>query len=180
MVELIAKRYGQALFELATESKDLASREQEIKLMIDAFTGEEDFITIINHPKLQKVEKINVLLEVFEGNVSDDLIGFLVLAVEKSRQDSIVDILKYTLAKIDEHNGFVTAYVTSAVPLAKEDEELIINKLESQTGKKITLVTSVDKSLIGGLFIRINDRIVDNTIKESISRMAKDVYEAKV
>lgn len=180
MVELIAKRYGQALFELIIESNDLNDREQEIKLMIDAFTEEEDFRTIINHPKLQKKEKINVLLDVFEGKVSDHLIGFLVLAVEKSRQDSIVDILKYTLAKIDEHNGFVTAYVTSAVLLSKEDEELIINKLESQTGKKITLETSVDKSLIGGISIRINDRIVDNTVKASISRMARDVYEAKV
>lgn len=180
MVELIAKRYGQALFELATESNDLVSREQEIKLMVDAFTEEEDFMTIINHPKLQKTEKINVLLEVFEGSVSDDLIGFLVLAVQKGRQENIVDILKYTLAKIEEHNGFVTAYVTSAVILSKKDEELIINKLESQTGKKITLVPSVDKSLIGGLFIRINDRIVDNTIKEALSRMARDLYEAKV
>lgn len=180
MVELIAKRYGQALFELAIESGDLSGREQEIKHMLDAFTEEEDFNLIINHPKLQKSEKVKVLLEVFEGQVSDDLIGFLVLAVQKSRQDSIVDILEYTLAQIEEHNGFVTAYVTSAVSLTPEDEKLIINKLESQTGKKITLVTSVDKSLIGGLFIRINDRIVDNTIKESISRMAKDVYEAKV
>jgi len=180
MVELIAKRYGQALFELAIESNDLENREQEIKLMIDAFTEEKDFRIIINHPKLQKKEKINVLIKVFEGKVSDDLIGFLVLAVEKSRQDSIVDILKYTLAKIDEHNGFVTAYVTSAVILSQLDEELIINKLESQTSKKITLITSVDKSLIGGISIRINDRIVDNTIKALISRMARDVYEAKV
>ena len=180
MVELIAKRYGQALYELAIESEDLIGRQQEIKLMVDAFTEEEDFRTIINHPKLQKAEKIKVLLEVFEGKVSDDLIGFLVLAVQKGRQDSIVDILKYTLAKIEEYNGFVTAYVTSAVALSEKDEELIMNKLESQTGKKITLITSVDKSLIGGLFIRINDRIVDNTIKSSIARMAREVYDAKV
>ncbi len=180
MVELIAKRYGQALFELATESGDLVGREQEINQMLDGFTENEDFMTILNHPKLHKGDKIDVLLQVFEGKVSEDLIGFLVLAVQKGRQDNIVDILKYTLAKIEEHNGFVTAYVASAVTLTKEDEKLIINKLESQTGKKITLVTSVDKSLIGGLSIRINDRIVDNSIKSALSRMARDVYDAKV
>ena len=72
------------------------------------------------------------------------------------------------------------AYKISFSSLSKEDEKLIINKLESQTGKKITLITSVDKSLIGGLLIRINDRIVDNTIKASITRMAREVYDAKV
>jgi len=180
MVELIGKRYGQALYELGLESGDLAEREQEIQFMLDALTSEEEFMQILNHPKLSKADKITMLKSVFEGKICDDYIGFLVLGVEKNRQEYVVNILEYTLARIQEHNGIVTAYVTSAVELRKEDEKLIREKLEAQTAKKITLDLSVDKNLIGGLVIRINDRIMDNSIKRNLHRLASDVLEAKV
>lgn len=180
MVELIAKRYGQALFELSNESGDLSKRGQEIELMVNAFNEDKDFLVILNHPKLSKKEKIQLIQEIFNGKVDDNLIGFLVLAIQKNRQESIVDILKYTLAKIEDFNGYVTAYVTSAIPLSDKETKLIKDKLEAQTGKKITLENHVDKSIIGGLFIRIKDRVVDNTIKTSLHRMGRDVYDAKV
>ncbi len=180
MVELIGKRYGQALFELAIESGDLKTREQEIQLMVDAFSSEEEFLDILNLPKLSGKDKIEMLKTVFEGNVHDDFIGFLVLAVEKNRQEYIVDILNYTLTKIEEYNGFVTAHIESAIPLKENEKKLIVSRLEAQTGKKITLKATVDNSLIGGLIIRINDRIVDNSIRRNLHRMAIDVYEAKV
>lgn len=180
MVELIGKRYGQALFELALESGDLDTREEEIRLMVDTFTSEEEFFNILNHPKLSKKDKLDMLKAIFEGKVCDDFVGFLYLTVDKSRQEHIVDILNYTLARIEEYNGFVTAHVESAVPLADIDKKLIVSKLEAQTGKKITLEAVVDESLIGGLIIRINDRIVDNSIKRNLHRMALDIYETKV
>jgi len=180
MAELVARRYGHALLELAIESGDLVNREQEIKHMLKAFTENREFFVLLTHPKLAKAEKIELMLELFEGKVSEDLIGFLALAIQKGRHESIIDILKYTLAKIEIHNGYLTAYITSAIPLSKEDEKLITNKLENQTGKKITLITTVDKAVIGGLFIRVNDRVVDNTVKSILHRMARDIFEAKV
>ncbi len=180
MVELIAKRYGQALYELAEESGDLVGREEEIRILLQALTDEDEFLEILNHPKLSKEDKLSMVKTILDGKASDDLVGFMILAVEKNRQEYIPGILEYTLEKMEEHNGFVTAYVTSAVELSSEDEDGIKKKLQSQTGKKITLETTVDKSIIGGLIIRINDRIVDNSIRRNLRRMSLDVYEAKV
>lgn len=180
MVELIGKRYGQALFELALESGDLAARGEEIRVLSEALKEDPDFLEMLNHPKLSKEDKLGMVKSILEGKASDDLIGFMILAVEKNRQEYILKILDYTLEKIEEFNGFVTAYVTSAVKLSDADTASIMEKLQAQTGKKITLETTVDKGIIGGLIIRINDRIVDNSIKRNLHRMALDVYEAKV
>jgi len=180
MVELVAKRYGQAFFELAKESGDLDLREHEIRTMLDILTGNEEFFGILNHPKLSKSQKIQTVSDIFTDKVSKDFVGFLVLVIEKGRQDNIVDILNYTLEKIEEFNGFVTAHVTSAVELSEDDRKMISDKLQKQTGKKISLVCRVDKSQIGGLFIRINDRVVDNTVKGILRKMARDVYEARI
>lgn len=180
MVELIARRYGQALFDLAQEASQLAEREQEIRNVLAALEEDNELMIILNHPKISKGERIELVKSIFASNTSDDLVGFFVLAVEKGRQESIIDILRYALSKMEEHNGFLTAYVKSAVALTDDDKKTIISKLEAQTKQKITLETSVDKTLIGGLQIRINDRIVDNTVKETLHRMARDVYDAKV
>ncbi len=136
MAELIAKRYGQALFELAYESGDLTKREQEIRQMLDALTHDDDFFVLLNHPKLSKAEKIAVLEKIFAGKVSDELVGFLVLAVEKGRQDCIVDILNYTLKKIEEHNGYVTAHVTTAIELSETAMTDIRTSLRSRRARR--------------------------------------------
>lgn len=180
MVELIAKRYGQALFELAMESGDLRAREEEMGLVIDELEKESEFIEILSHPKLAGELKHSMIEEVFKGKISDDLLGFMYLTIEKNRQEHIVDILKYTLARILESDGFQTAYVKSAVELSDSEKQKIIDKLEQQTGNKITLESEVDPSIIGGIVIRIKDRIVDNSIKRKLHRMAVDVYEARI
>lgn len=180
MAELIARRYGQALFNLAFEAGELAEREQEIESVLAAFEEDDELIHILNHPKLSKGERIKLIESIFVSKVSDDLVGFFVLAIQKGRQENIVEILEYALSKMEEYNGFLTAHVISAVELTEEDKQAIISKLETQTKQKITLETSVDKSLIGGIIIRINDRIVDNTVKGTLHRMARDVYDAKV
>lgn len=179
MVELVAKRYGQALFELAIESGQRKEREEEITYVLNAIINEPDFSLILSHPNISKEAKIEAIESIFSENVSRDLIGFLALAIQKGREDSIIDILEYVLSLLRAEGGFVTAYVTSAVELTQEDQMRIKEKLEKQTGNKITLNVSVDRSLIGGLRIRINDRVVDHTIKTLLHRMSNDILEAK-
>ncbi len=178
MEELVVKRYGQALFEIAKESKDFEVFENEIREIHGLLQNDLEFIDVLCHPKVSSDDKIQMIESAFCGKVHQEFVGFLVLAIEKSRQKNILDILRYTMDKIDEHNGYVKAYVTSAVPLSEQNHKDITEKLEQQTQKKVNLVTQLDPSIIGGVQIRIKDRIVDNSIKTILHRMARTVYEA--
>lgn len=180
MAELVAKRYGQALFELAIESDRAEEIEKEIRFALNSLKDEKEFFEVLNHPKLSEADKIALVEKIFSEHVGPEVMGFMVLAIKKGRQEHIVDMLDYTLAPFDERSGYIKAIVTSAVALDEATKGDIIKRLEKQTGKKITLISKVDKSVLGGLHIRIKDRIVDNTIKESLHRMSRDIYEAKV
>lgn len=179
MVELVAKRYGQALFELAVESGQLKEREEEIKYVLKVMNDEPDLSLILSHPNISKDAKIEAIESIFSENVSRDLLGFLALAIQKGREENITDILLYVLSKLRTEGGYLTAFVTSAVELSDEDLKILKEKLEKQTGSKISISASVDKSLIGGMHIRINDRVIDNSIKSRLHRMSNDILDAK-
>ena len=180
MVELISKRYGTAIYELAVENNNLEKVEKEIKMVIDIFEDEKDLQEVLNHPKVSIGEKIKIIENIFKGKINDDILGLIILTINKSRQNCLVDIFKYCLNKIDEHNGIVSAFVTSAIELKEEQKNAIVKRLEELTKKTITVEYTVDNSLIGGLVIRIGDRIVDNSVKEKIRNMSKELYTVEV
>lgn len=178
MEELVVKRYGQALFEIVKESTDFKAYEEEIRQIYKIFQDDPEFIDVLCHPKISSNEKIQIIETTFGEKVHQEFVGFLILTINKSRQKNIIDILRFTIDKIDEHNGYVKAYVTSAIELTEQNKIDIRKKLEAQTQKKIHLVTQLDHTIIGGIQIRIKDRIVDNSIKTSLHRMSQTVYEA--
>ena len=178
MEELVVKRYGQALFEIVKESTDFEAYEEEIRQMHMIFQEDSEFIDVLCHPKISSEEKMHIIETTFGGKVHQEFVGFLILTINKSRQKNILDILHYTIDKIYEYNGYVKAYVTSAIELTEQNKLDITKKLEAQTQKKINLITQLDHTIIGGIQIRIKDRIVDNSIKTSLHRMSQTVYEA--
>ncbi|GKX30603.1 ATP synthase subunit delta [Vallitalea longa] len=176
MAELVAKRYGTALFELAVETNKIDVVEDQLKSLKEILLTEKEFIRILNHPKVVVENKIAMVENIFDGKIIKDILGLLVIAIRKGRADDLLDIIQYCLDEIDKLNGNAKAYVTSASELTDEQLESIKSKLEETTKKKILLHSNVDESLIGGLVIRIGDRIIDNSIKGKIEAISKELY----
>lgn len=180
MVELVSKRYGTAIYELAVENNNIKEVEEEIKTVLTILEEEKDLVEVLNHPKVVIDEKIKIVENIFKGKISDELLGLIIVTVNKSRQNFLSDIFKYCLSRIDEHNGIISAYISSAVELNTVQKDSIKNKLEKLTNKSVNMNYSVDESLIGGLVIRIGDRIVDNSVKEKIRNLSKELYSVEV
>jgi F-type H+-transporting ATPase subunit delta len=178
MVELIAKRYGTAIYQLAVEKDQIDIVANEIASIKTVLETEEDFVKILNHPKIVVEEKIALVESIFKGKVSDDVMGLIVLTIVKGRQSHLVDIIKYCEDAIDEHNNIVSAFVTSTEKLDKPHKKQLNQRLETLTGKSVNMSYDVDKSLIGGMIIRIGDRILDSSIKGKLANMSKALYEA--
>lgn len=176
MAELVAKRYGTALFELALETKQIDVVEEQLKSLKEILLTEKEFIKILNHPKVVVEKKIAMVEETFDGKIIKDILGLLVIAIRKGRADDLLDIIQYCLDEIDKLNGNAKAYVTSASKLTDKQLASIRSKLEDTTKKKIILHSNVDENLIGGLVIRIGDRIIDNSIKGKIEAISKELY----
>lgn len=179
MAELVAKRYGSAIFELAKEKDAVALLKEEILGIKDSFM-EDDLRDLLTHPKISVEQKIDLLEEALSDKISHDLLGLLVLIVEKGRQLYINDILEEVLELIDAYEGKVKAYITSPNPLSDAHKDNIISELAKQTGKEIIPIYKVKPAIIGGLIIRIGDRIVDNSIKGHLHTLSRELLETKI
>ena len=179
MAGLVGKRYGTAIFELAKEKDTVVELETEIIAVRESFK-ELNLEEFLSHPKISLTEKIKVLEESLSDKISHDLLGLLVLVTQKGRQYDIEDIFEEVLELIDEDRGRVKAYITSADPLTTDQKSKIIHQLSQQTKKEIIPIYEEDQSLIGGLIIRIGDRIVDNSIKGHMHMMSRDLLATKI
>ena len=83
MAKLIAKTYGDALYETAMEKQTLDQLADETAFARDSFAQNPDFMRLLTHPQIDKDQKIACVKEVFGGRVSDDLVGLICVAVER-------------------------------------------------------------------------------------------------
>lgn len=179
MAELVAKRYGTAMFELALETNQIDKTREQLLWIKDVLSTEEEFTKLLNHPKVVMENKIKMVEDTFGEHVSKDIIGLFVVAINKGRSDEIMAIIDYCLEEIDHYLGIAKAYVESATSLTDEQVKAIQDKLEASTNKKITLHVSVNEDLIGGLVIRIGDRIVDNSIRGKIDTITRELLRVR-
>ena len=105
MAKLVSKTYGEALFELAVEEEKVDVFMEEITEIRKILAENTDFSRLMNHPKILKEEKLEVLENVFRGRIADELTGFLTLIVTKDRYHEIDAILDYFLAEIKSYKG---------------------------------------------------------------------------
>ncbi len=181
MAKLISKTYGEALFELAVEEKKVDAFMEEITEIRKVLAQNTDFAKFMNHPKILKEEKLEVLENVFKGRISDELTGFLTLIVTKDRYHEIDAILDYFLTEVKSYKGIGIAHVTTASALSGAQQEEVEQKLlETTSYRQMEMHYAVDESLIGGMVIRIGDRVVDSSIKTKLNELTKQLMKIQL
>ena len=175
MAKLIEATYGDALFELAVEESRVDSLYDEAGAVIEAFNDN------LNHPEVEKGEKEGIINNIFSQFVSGDMTGLLITMVSKDRQKKIVDTLEYFRKRVLEYKKIGIAYVSTAKPLTDEQKKAVAGKLLETTGYvDFQMHYSVDESLIGGMVIRIGDRVVDSSIKHKIDELSRSLMKIQL
>lgn len=181
MAKLVDKTYGDALFELALEEGQTDTYFEECQSILEILRDNDELMKLLTHPKISKEEKEQVIENVFKGRVSDDITGFLVLILKKDRQTMIPEILKYFIDRVKDYKKIGVAFVTTAVPLDEAMKKSVADKLIATTDYlSFEMNYEVDKDIIGGMIIRIGDRVVDSSIRSKIEAMAKELYEVRL
>lgn len=181
MAKLVSKTYGEALFELAVEEEKVDVFMEEITEIRKVLAQNTDFAKFMNHPKILKEEKLEVLENVFKGRIADELTGFLTLIVTKDRYHEIDAVLDYFLTEIKSYKGIGIAYVTTASALSGPQQKEVEQKLlETTSYQRMEMHYAVDESLIGGMIIRIGDRVVDSSIKTKLNELTKQLMKIQL
>lgn len=181
MAKLVGTTYGEALFELAVEEGREDEFLDEIVQLKKLLYENPDFGKLMNHPKILKEDKLKVLEEVFGGRISKELLGFLYLIVSKDRYGDIDSILNYFIEEVKRIKGIGIAYVTTAIDLSEVKKKEVEEKLlETTSFKKMEMHYQVDESLIGGMVIRIGDRVVDSSVKNKLFELQRELLKISV
>lgn len=181
MAKLISKTYGDALFELALEKKCEDSLLSEAEEVLKALSENPDFSKLMTHPKILKEEKLKILEAVFKGRVSDELTGFMTIIIKKDRFAEMEEILNYFISRVKEHKGIGVAYVTTPFTLNEIKKAAVMERLLATTSyKKMEIHYSVEEGIIGGMVIRIGDRVVDSSIRTKLEELKRQLLKVQL
>ena len=181
MAKLISKTYGDALFDLALEENRIDDYVAEVDALLTIFRDNPELSKLLNHPKISKEEKITVVGQIFEGKISKELLGLINMIVEKDRNNAMEDIFKYFIDRVKEYKNIGVAKVTSAVELSDAQKSQVEKRLLETTGYvKFEISYDVDKDLIGGMVIRIGDRVVDSSIRTRLYELTKELNKIQM
>ena len=181
MAKLVSATYGDALFELAVSQNRVDGFYDEAQAVLAAFKDNGELMAILNHPKIVKEEKISVIENIFSKFVSKEMTGFLVTIVTKDRSTEIPEVFEYFIGRIKEYKHIGVAYVTTPMELSESSKAKIVDKLLKTTDyREFEMNYAVDKSLIGGMVIRIGDRVVDSSIKHKLDSLSRELAQIDV
>lgn len=170
MAGLVAKSYSDAIFSLAQEEKGLDEYKEQLCFIGQLLKENPDFDRILNHPKIHKDEKKDVIDQVFSKSLNHTIINFMKLLVDKNRFQKMDEISKEFVKSYNKEKNIEVAWVRSAKVLEQDEVARIQAMLENKLHKHVEMRLQVDASLIAGIRIKIGDQVLDNT---AINRMER-------
>lgn len=172
MNDLIATPYADAIFQIALSKNKLEEFYHDFELIQTVIN--EEFIQLLKNPNITKSEKLMIVEQSF-NSVNHDIKNFLKLLVEKNRFAKIKAIIKMFFKKYYEYNKIQIVYVETAIELTQEQKEKLIAKFSKKYNKKIHLKISIDKTLLGGMRVIVEDTVYDNSVLNQLKRMKENV-----
>ena len=176
-MEQIARVYAQALFDSAKHAGKLDAIKEQLDQFADALSGNRELQLFLFSPYFSSTEKKEGLAKAIEG-ADPEFMNFLELLCEKHR----VPVLFRIRDRFDdlwaEENKRLEVTVTSAVELDPELVQRIGSEIESQTGQKVDLSSEVDAEIIGGLVLRVGNKVLDASVRNRLEKLRKNVATA--
>lgn len=175
----LAISYAQALLDLAQEQKQAEPIGQELAQIREVVEQNKTFALFLADPGISDVEHGETLKRIFQGKVNPLLMKFLGILAQKGRLKSLVQISEAYDDLLDELLGKIEVDVTVAQRLTDAQLEEVRQKVSTALNKKAVVYQYVDEKIIGGLVLRVQDRLIDGSVKAQLDIMRRQLLTAK-
>ncbi|MDD4775050.1 MAG: F0F1 ATP synthase subunit delta [Syntrophomonas sp.] len=176
----VARRYAEAFFSIAREAGKIDEYQNELGKIVQTIEEIPDLKEYFAHPLLPAKDKKEIAKQVFSSAVSPLTLNFLLLVLDKKRQNYLELINNQYVEMADESRNIKKAELISAMPISDQDVKTLADNLTRSTGKTIQLDVSIDPSIIGGVKIRMGDKIIDASIAKKLEMLKKNLQTAKI
>lgn len=175
-----ARRYAQAFLETAIEKDILEEAKEDMNRIGDLMKSSKELRLFLKSPLVKQEQKKGALDEIFGSNVHNLTANLLDLLLEKNREDLLGAITEHFAALYNIHHGIIEVDVTSAYEMDQKQVTGMKSQLEAATGKKVQMNRTVDKELIGGIMVRIDDTVIDGSVKFKLNQLKEQFSSAAV
>jgi len=179
---LAADRYAQALFEIARLTHQDEAFEAELESFSAALEETPALETFFKNPRLSLEEKKKYLVKVYpkrNHEIFETLVNFFMILFKKNRFYLIHEITRHFCRIADEANGRSTAEIRTAVALDLPSEAAIVSRLERMAGTKITVKKEIDSTLIGGVVIKLKNKILDGSVRNRLHLLTQALTQIR-
>lgn len=171
-----ARRYAQAVFELAVQRSELDKWREELSC-ITAVLGDPGVRAIMESPRVPFSGKQDLLRKVLPG-ISPLALNLSFLVVKTGKVSIIGRMVELYGDMVDAHRGIVHARVVTAVPMSDEEQRHVCAWLSQIDGKKVVMEAKTDPQILGGLVARIGDQVIDASVRMRLERLKRNLTKA--
>lgn len=176
----VARTYAEALLEIARKEDAVELYAQNLLSVADLMETEREFRLLLETPRIDPAAKKQVLREVLAGRLPDLLLKFLFVVIEKHRQRLIPAIANEYAGLVDAHFGRVQVQITTATEPDDELRVTLQHRLGELLQKEVLPLYRIDARILGGVIIRIGDRIMNGSVRRRLQLLRRSLLKAEV
>lgn len=170
----LASRYAKSLLDLAIEKKELERVQTDMLWLQKICKSNRDFVNLLRSPIIKGDTKLKIIDAVVKSSVSDLVMGFIRLLVNKGREENLPEILPAFINLYKDYKGIHTIKLTTAAPVSDTLKNAIVEQVKKTSGiSNIELETSVNEDLIGGFVLQSGDKLIDASIAYDLKNVAR-------
>ncbi|MCZ6821079.1 MAG: ATP synthase F1 subunit delta [Calditrichaeota bacterium] len=174
---VLAKRYARALFELAGEKNILVSVLKEVVSFEEDLRANANFRQFLYSQDVSKSEKQARMEEILQDRVSALFLNFLFVLLRKNRALIFPEIAMEFQAMVDRRNKRTRASAVTAVPLDDKAKAALKSVLDKALGLDVQVENEVDKSILGGVIVNLDGRLLDGSLRSQLRRLERQLVE---
>lgn len=169
IVTSTAKRYGNALFDLALKNGILNEIRQEFKALIKLIDESREFQFILANPDV--IQRKRLFEEIFKNKLSTLLFNFLNLVIKNYRHSLLPAIFQDYQQRLDTHFRRVRAVVITAIPLPDDQLTALDQELTEMLQADVTVENQVDPAMLGGVVVYLNGKVYNASLAEQFKEL---------
>jgi F-type H+-transporting ATPase subunit delta len=165
-----ARRYAEAAFELARRDGTLGRWQDDLRVAAD-LAADPALAGVLDNPAVAFLSRREVLEKLLGHRVSPEVLNLTLLLAKRGRISALPAVVAEYKRLVDHERGVVVATVTSAMPLEPAELESIGARIREITQAQVELDVRDDPELIGGITVRIGDRLIDASVRGRLERL---------
>ena len=172
-----ARRYAQAIFEIALAKEELDRWQLDLRKIVSV-ASDSALMASLGHPKFHFDDKAKILSELLK-DINPLALNLVLLLVTRGRLDIIGDIADAYQRLLDSYRGVEQAELVTAIPLDEDAKVKLAEYLGAVKGKKVVLKSEVDSAIMGGFIARIEGKLLDGSTRSKLAALGRELVGRK-